>query len=103
MPTVGPAGHDLAEEAAMAQQATIVDRPSTSEARELWERLSAAIVGRDFRRLAACLDADVQMRALLPRAVRTATGPAETTGYFQQWFGTAERAELLGGGVDAVG
>jgi hypothetical protein len=54
-----------------------------------------AIASRDFPAIAACFADDVQFRALVPRGLREARGPADATRYFQTWFGSAERIEAL--------
>ena len=42
-----------------------------------------AIASRDFPAIAACFADDVQFRALVPRGLREARGPADATRFFQ--------------------
>ena len=65
-------------------------------------RVLRALVARDFRALASCLDEHVRFRALLPPGLREVNGAVETANCFRDWFGAADRLELLGGGVEPV-
>lgn len=67
------------------------------------DRFLHALTERDFPTLASCFTEDVQFRALLPRALRTAAGVNESTRYFQQWFGAAEHVEMLACSTEALG
>lgn len=73
------------------------------ETRAVSDRFLRALEGRDFPALAACFTEDTQFRALLPQALRTASGVNESTRYFQQWFGAADRVELLASSTAPIG
>ena len=55
----------------------------------------AALAARDFAALASCFADEARFRALLPSGLREATGSAEPARYFKQWFGSADRIQLL--------
>ncbi len=54
-----------------------------------------AIAAQDFGLLAATLEDDIVMRALLPRGFVEYTGAAEVTAAFTGWFGDVEAFELV--------
>lgn len=62
----------------------------------------SAVAKRDFVSLASCFSDSARFRALLPRGLREATGGSESAGYFQQWFGLADRIELLDSAESAI-
>ncbi len=68
---------------------------TTQSAQDVGDRFLAAVATRDFPALAACFSDDVRLRALVPRGLREASSPEEATGYFQTWFGAADRLEVL--------
>ncbi len=55
------------------------------------ERLAA----RDFDRLAACLDPDVRLRAIIPSGLEEHHGRAAAVGRFADWFTDAVSYELI--------
>ena len=65
-------------------------------------RVIRALLARDFGALASCLDQHVRFRALLPPGPCEVNGAVETASCFRDWFGAADRLELLGGGVEPV-
>jgi TusA-related sulfurtransferase len=65
-------------------------------------RVIRALLARDFGALASCLDEQVRFRALLPPGLREARGATDTASCFRDWYGAADRLELLGGGVEPV-
>ena len=65
-------------------------------------RLLRALLARDFEALAPCFDEHVRFRALLPPGLCEASEPGGAAASFEDWFGDAERLELLGGGVEQV-
>ena len=66
-------------------------------------RVLRALLARDFGAFATCFDEHVRFRALLPPGPREVNGAVEAAGCFRDWYGAADRLELLGGGVDPVG
>lgn len=67
------------------------------------ERLLTAITARDFSALEAALEPDSYLRALLPAGLVEETGPARITRRFRDWFGAAERFEVLEAGTQITG
>ena len=63
----------------------------------------AALVERDFTRLAGTLTPEVRMRALIPPGFVEITGAEAATAKFEAWFGDAEDLGLIRSGSDAVG
>ena len=53
--------------------------------------------------MATVLAEDVRLRALLPRRVVEASGPAEVGALFARWFGATEAFELVDATVGEVG
>ena len=79
---------------------------TSSPARGAWSLAAALLeaLGRsDLDAFAACLDADVRFRALLPPRTLDVTGAAATCEYFARWFGGTHPAELVDGCVGNVG
>jgi hypothetical protein len=62
----------------------------------------AALVERDFPRLAGTLAPDVRMRALIPPGLVELSGAEAATGKFSTWFGDAKEFELIHSGSDTV-
>jgi len=59
-------------------------------------QLFVAVLARQaWQELAACLDAAVQFRALIPGGLRTAGDRTSAAGYFQKWFGDADQLILI--------
>jgi TusA-related sulfurtransferase len=75
----------------IASQATTTDSPTAS----LAEQFVDALVRRDFVQLAGYFSPDIRFRALVPRGLREARTPEEASHYFQGWFGSADRLELI--------
>lgn len=80
------------------EHATIVDGPLAVAGQFL-----DALLARDFRALARCLEPDVRMRALVPRGLLERDGPAEVAGQLRTWFATDERLEVIDATVGQVG
>jgi SnoaL-like domain len=74
-----------------------------SSATDPGTRLVAALVDRDFSRLAGVLNAEVRMRALLPPGLVEVSGAEAVAARFSSWFGDAEELELVRSGSDTVG
>jgi len=66
-----------------------------SQTAGLAEQFVEALVQRDFVRLAGYFSAETRFRALVPRGLREASTPEEASQYFQGWFGSADRIELV--------
>lgn len=73
-----------------------------SSATDAGERLIAALVQRDFARLADRLTPDGRMRALIPPGVMELSGAEAAATTFASWFGDAEELELIRSGSDTV-
>ncbi len=73
-----------------------------SSATDPGTRLVAALIERDFPRLAALLTADVRMRALTPPGLVEVSGAEAAAAKFSSWFGDAEELELVRSGSDTV-
>ena len=67
------------------------------------DRFVRAVTTRNFPGIAACLSDDSQFRALVPRGLREATGAEQAAAYFQTWFGSADRFELLATSNNDIG
>jgi TusA-related sulfurtransferase len=78
------------------------DRPSETDIREVGDQFLRALAERDFSTLASCFDENARFRALVPSGLREATGGSGATSYFQLWFGSANRLDLLEGRVEAM-
>lgn len=76
---------------------------TTTSVETVSERFLSAIATRDFASMLECFADDVQFRALVPRGLREAIGPEESTRWFQTWFGPAERVEALDLRSDTIG
>jgi TusA-related sulfurtransferase len=66
------------------------------------ESFLAALRARDFGRLKACFDAQVQFRALVPKGIREGANAEEATGWLQRWFAEADQFQVLASSVDRV-
>lgn len=62
-----------------------------------------ALAANDFHRLAATLDDDASLSALLPRGFREWHGAGEISAVFEQWFGDVEEFEVADASVGQVG
>ncbi len=60
----------------------------------LGDRFLTALTELDFVSMAACFSDDATFRALLPRGLQQAIG-SDAVSHFQQWFGGADRIDLL--------
>jgi TusA-related sulfurtransferase len=65
-------------------------------------RVLRALVACDFGALASCLDEHIRFRALLPSGLREVDGAGAAASCFREWFGAADRLELLDGDVEPV-
>lgn len=74
-----------------------------SSATDLGAVLVAALVERDFDRLAGTLAPDVRMRALIPPGPVELTGAEPAAGRFASWFGESNGLELVRSGSDEIG
>jgi hypothetical protein len=74
-----------------------------SSATDLGATLVAALVERDFDRLAGVLATDTRMRALIPPGPVELSGAEPAAARFASWFGDAEGLELVHSGYDKVG
>ncbi len=59
-----------------------------------------ALAQRDFSALTSCFDEGTHFRALVPKGLREATSASDAAGYFRQWFGGAERFDLIHSDVE---
>ena len=66
-----------------------------SQAERVAEQFVGALVRQDFVGLAACFSPEPRFRALVPRGLREASSPEDSSRYFQGWFGAAARIELV--------
>lgn len=62
-----------------------------------------ALAASDFDRLAAVLDDNARLSALLPRGYTEWQGAAEIAAAFEGWFGDVEDYELIDASVGQVG
>ena len=74
-----------------------------SSATDLGATLVAALVERDFDRLAGVLAPDTRMRALIPPGPVELSGAEPATARFAFWFGESNELELVHSGSDEVG
>ena len=75
-------------------------RPSS--ATELGLGLVSALAGGDFARMAETLAPDVHMRGLLPSGPVEVSGATALATKYADWFGSAEKLELVQSGSDEV-
>jgi TusA-related sulfurtransferase len=68
---------------------------SASAEAALLARVAEAIASRDFARLAALFDPDVEFRALTPEGLQEATGADEVARLYGEWFGDAHAQEIV--------
>jgi hypothetical protein len=73
-----------------------------SSATDLGATLVAALVDRDFDRLAGTLAPDVRMRALIPSGPVELSRAHAAAARFASWFGEAEGLELVRSACDEV-
>ena len=66
-------------------------------------RMIDALSRRDFGDLAACLDADVRMRAVLPRAVLDLRSAEAVVAKFRDWFGGDDGFEVADASAGVIG
>ncbi len=69
----------------------------------LGDEFVAALAARDSKRLRACFQPQVKLRALVPSGPQTHTGADGVTGTFSGWFGGAESLRLLEGSARPLG
>ncbi|HEY5014480.1 MAG TPA: nuclear transport factor 2 family protein [Acidimicrobiia bacterium] len=62
-----------------------------------------ALAAQDFERLAAALDDDASLSALLPRGFCEWRGAAEIAAMFEKWFGDVDEFEVADAAVGQVG
>ena len=62
-----------------------------------------SLAARDFDRLAAALDDDASLSALLPRGFDQWHGAVEIKGAFTGWFGDVDEFEVVDASVGQVG
>jgi hypothetical protein len=65
-------------------------------------RFVDALALQAWGELAAYLDSAVRFRALIPGGLRTAEDRSAAAGYFQKWFGDADRLVLVTSGVQSM-
>ncbi len=65
--------------------------------------LLEALAAHDFERLAATLDCDATLSALLPSGHREWRGANDIAGAFELWFGDADEFELVDASVGRIG
>jgi len=61
------------------------------------------LAAQDFSRIAATLDDDAHLCALLPRGPAEWDGPDHISAAFRQWFGEVDRFELVDAVIGDVG
>lgn len=66
------------------------------------EELRAAIVARDFDRIAACFAPEAVMRVLTPRSLREESGPAAIAERYRAWVGSFEGFAVTSSDVEQV-
>lgn len=66
-------------------------------------RLIDALSRRHFADLAACLDDDVRLRAVLPAAMLDLASAQAVVARFEQWFGGADAFEVLDASAGVIG
>lgn len=66
-------------------------------------RVIDALSRRDFGDLAGCLDADVRMRAVLPRAVLDLRSAEAVVAKFTDWFGGDDGFEVVDASAGVIG
>ena len=54
-----------------------------------------ALADRDSKRLQACFQPDIHLRALVPPGFQESEGAAAVTARLESWFGAAERIEIV--------
>ncbi|MET0458969.1 MAG: nuclear transport factor 2 family protein [Ilumatobacteraceae bacterium] len=67
------------------------------------DALLGSLARRDFDQLAAVLEPDVVLRALLPGGFHEWTGPERVTEAFGRWFGRVDEFELVAATVGVHG
>lgn len=77
--------------------------PSTSSDVPAYDRMTSAIVTRDFAALGATLSPDVRLRALVPPGPFELSGTAAVVAQFEHWFGGGRTFEVLGHSTDVIG
>lgn len=68
---------------------------ASSQLDALARQFVEALVQQDFVQLATYFSPETRFRALVPRGLREASTPEESSRYFQGWFGSADRLELV--------
>src|SRR6478736_5447593 len=74
----------------------------SDEKLEVGRRFLAALAARDFARLEACFDTDVNFRALVPSGIRDGIGPTVTVAWLRRWFEDADLFDMQKMNVDVV-
>lgn len=69
---------------------------------KIGDQFLTALAAREFAALIPCFADDARFRALLPSGLREATSSDEAARCFQEWFGAADRLELLGSRFEAI-
>lgn len=77
--------------------------PEVTTQSSVCERFMEALAGRDFPALAGCFSEAAHFRALVPRGPREAHGAEDATRYFQSWFGSYDRIDVLAARTDLIG
>jgi tRNA 2-thiouridine synthesizing protein A len=95
-PTFDPEVSDMDRKSPAAVPTGVPVPPAfVSAAPSAGERFVNALGERDFPRLSSCLADDARFRALVPGGLREAIGSVEPVRFFQAWFGSADRVEVL--------
>lgn len=68
---------------------------STINEQALGDTYVRALADRDSKRLQACFQPGVQLRALVPAGFQESEGSAAVIARFESWFGAAESIEIL--------
>jgi tRNA 2-thiouridine synthesizing protein A len=80
----------------------VAERDMSKDVVQVGERFLRALTERDSSALAACFDAGMTFRALVPRGLLDADGATETAQYFQRWFWSADRLDVLDTRIDLL-
>lgn len=66
------------------------------------QRFLTAFAERDFARVQVCFDREAKFRALIPPGVCEAADAAGATSHLHEWFGGADRFEILSSELGTV-
>ncbi len=69
--------------------------PESNNAQSIGEYFVVALRERDPKKLAACFDSDVRLRALVPSGFKERKGAEDAVAQILYWFREAERIELV--------